>query len=97
MHELGVVYRNIRRADGDVAARLGALGVATAHEQRRQPTTPPGIVDHGSRQESHRIRFLHRLHGLKCSLIETTDGGPGFVTRNGSPRRGHFNRLRRRH
>jgi 4-hydroxy-4-methyl-2-oxoglutarate aldolase len=32
MHELGVVYRNIRRADGDVAARLGALGVATVHE-----------------------------------------------------------------
>jgi 4-hydroxy-4-methyl-2-oxoglutarate aldolase len=32
MHELGVVYRNIRRADGGVAARLGALGVATVHE-----------------------------------------------------------------
>ena len=32
MHELGVVYRNIRRADGDVAAKLGALGTATVHE-----------------------------------------------------------------
>jgi 4-hydroxy-4-methyl-2-oxoglutarate aldolase len=32
MHELGVVYRNIRRADADVAARLGALGSATVHE-----------------------------------------------------------------
>lgn len=32
MHELGVVYRNIRRADGDVAARLGELGCATVHE-----------------------------------------------------------------
>jgi 4-hydroxy-4-methyl-2-oxoglutarate aldolase len=32
MYELGVVHRNIRRADGDVAARLGALGVATVHE-----------------------------------------------------------------
>ena len=32
MHELGVVHRNIHRADGDVAARLGALGVATVHE-----------------------------------------------------------------
>jgi 4-hydroxy-4-methyl-2-oxoglutarate aldolase len=32
MHELGVVYRNIRRADGDIAARLGALSVATVHE-----------------------------------------------------------------
>ena len=32
MYELGVVYRNIRRADGDVAARLGALGTATVHE-----------------------------------------------------------------
>ena len=32
MHELGVVYRNIRRADAEVAARLGALGVATVHE-----------------------------------------------------------------
>jgi 4-hydroxy-4-methyl-2-oxoglutarate aldolase len=32
MNELGVVYRNIRRADADVAARLGALGVATVHE-----------------------------------------------------------------
>ena len=26
MYELGVVYRNIQRADGDVAAKLGALG-----------------------------------------------------------------------
>ncbi|SAL09918.1 4-carboxy-4-hydroxy-2-oxoadipate aldolase/oxaloacetate decarboxylase [Caballeronia telluris] len=32
MYELGVVYRNIRRADGDVAAKLGALGTATVHE-----------------------------------------------------------------
>jgi len=32
MNPLGVVYRNIRRADAGVAARLGALGVATVHE-----------------------------------------------------------------
>jgi 4-hydroxy-4-methyl-2-oxoglutarate aldolase len=32
MYEVGVVYRNIRRADRDVAARLGALGTATVHE-----------------------------------------------------------------
>ena len=32
MYELGVVYRSIRRADGDVAARLGAFGTATVHE-----------------------------------------------------------------
>jgi 4-hydroxy-4-methyl-2-oxoglutarate aldolase len=32
MYELGVVYRNIRRADPDVAARLGAFGAATVHE-----------------------------------------------------------------
>jgi 4-hydroxy-4-methyl-2-oxoglutarate aldolase len=32
MVELGVVYRNIRRADGDVAAQLGKLGCATVHE-----------------------------------------------------------------
>ena len=32
MHELGVVYRNIHRADSDVAARLGTLGTATVHE-----------------------------------------------------------------
>jgi 4-hydroxy-4-methyl-2-oxoglutarate aldolase len=32
MYELGVVYRNIRRADSAVAARLGALGTATVHE-----------------------------------------------------------------
>ena len=32
MYELGVVYRNIRRADRDVASRLGALGTATVHE-----------------------------------------------------------------
>jgi 4-hydroxy-4-methyl-2-oxoglutarate aldolase len=32
MYELGVVYRNINRADGDVAAKLGALGSATVHE-----------------------------------------------------------------
>src|SRR2546423_3179906 len=32
MYEIGVVYRNIRRADGDLAARLGAFGAATVHE-----------------------------------------------------------------
>ncbi|CAD6537373.1 4-carboxy-4-hydroxy-2-oxoadipate aldolase/oxaloacetate decarboxylase [Paraburkholderia sabiae] len=32
MYELGVVYRNIKRADGNVAAKLGALGSATVHE-----------------------------------------------------------------
>ncbi len=32
MQELGVVYRNFRRADGGVAAKLGALGTATVHE-----------------------------------------------------------------
>jgi 4-hydroxy-4-methyl-2-oxoglutarate aldolase len=32
MYELGVVYRNIQRADGDLAARLGAFGAATVHE-----------------------------------------------------------------
>src|SRR5436305_6860458 len=32
MYELGVVYRNIRRADRDVAAKLGAFGTATVHE-----------------------------------------------------------------
>ena len=32
MYELGVVYRNIRRADADAAARLGALGAATVHQ-----------------------------------------------------------------
>jgi 4-hydroxy-4-methyl-2-oxoglutarate aldolase len=32
MDELGVVYRNIRRADPDLAAKLGALGTATVHE-----------------------------------------------------------------
>ena len=32
MHELGVVYRSIRRADGRVAAGLGECGVATVHE-----------------------------------------------------------------
>jgi 4-hydroxy-4-methyl-2-oxoglutarate aldolase len=32
MDELGVVYRNIERADQDVATRLGALGSATVHE-----------------------------------------------------------------
>src|SRR5207247_977307 len=32
MYELGVVYRNMRRADGDLAAKLGALGTATVHE-----------------------------------------------------------------
>jgi 4-hydroxy-4-methyl-2-oxoglutarate aldolase len=32
MFELGVVYRNIRRADAQVAGRLGAFGAATVHE-----------------------------------------------------------------
>jgi 4-hydroxy-4-methyl-2-oxoglutarate aldolase len=32
MYEFGVVYRNIRRADSEIAARLGALGTATVHE-----------------------------------------------------------------
>ena len=32
MYELGVVYRNIRRSDSDLAARLGAFGTATVHE-----------------------------------------------------------------
>lgn len=32
MYEIGVVYRNIERADGDVATKLGALGSATVHE-----------------------------------------------------------------
>ncbi|CAB3783668.1 4-hydroxy-4-methyl-2-oxoglutarate aldolase/4-carboxy-4-hydroxy-2-oxoadipate aldolase [Paraburkholderia caffeinitolerans] len=32
MDELGVVYRNIRRADADVAAKLGEFGSATVHE-----------------------------------------------------------------
>jgi 4-hydroxy-4-methyl-2-oxoglutarate aldolase len=32
MYELGVVYRNIRRADSDLAAKLGPLGTATVHE-----------------------------------------------------------------
>jgi 4-hydroxy-4-methyl-2-oxoglutarate aldolase len=32
MYELGVVYRNINRADSDVATKLGALGSATVHE-----------------------------------------------------------------
>jgi 4-hydroxy-4-methyl-2-oxoglutarate aldolase len=32
MYEMGVVYRNIQRADADIAAKLGALGTATVHE-----------------------------------------------------------------
>jgi 4-hydroxy-4-methyl-2-oxoglutarate aldolase len=32
MVELGVVYRNIRRAERDVAVKLGAFGAATVHE-----------------------------------------------------------------
>jgi 4-hydroxy-4-methyl-2-oxoglutarate aldolase len=32
MHELGVVYRNIQRADRDAAAELGRFGSATVHE-----------------------------------------------------------------
>jgi 4-hydroxy-4-methyl-2-oxoglutarate aldolase len=32
MYELGVVYRNIQRADANVADRLAALGASTVHE-----------------------------------------------------------------
>ena len=32
MYEMGVVYRNIQRADQEVASKLGALGSATVHE-----------------------------------------------------------------
>ncbi|WP_332745637.1 4-carboxy-4-hydroxy-2-oxoadipate aldolase/oxaloacetate decarboxylase [Hydrogenophaga sp.] len=32
MHELGVVYRNIQRADPEVADKLGHFGSATVHE-----------------------------------------------------------------
>jgi 4-hydroxy-4-methyl-2-oxoglutarate aldolase len=32
MYELGVVYRNIRRPDSDLAAGFGAFGTATVHE-----------------------------------------------------------------
>ncbi|MGF7000524.1 4-carboxy-4-hydroxy-2-oxoadipate aldolase/oxaloacetate decarboxylase [Paraburkholderia sp. GAS32] len=32
MYELSVVYRNIQRADGDTATKLGAFGSATVHE-----------------------------------------------------------------
>ncbi|CAE6843187.1 4-hydroxy-4-methyl-2-oxoglutarate aldolase/4-carboxy-4-hydroxy-2-oxoadipate aldolase [Paraburkholderia aspalathi] len=32
MYEIGVVYRSIKRADADVAAKLGTLGSATVHE-----------------------------------------------------------------
>jgi 4-hydroxy-4-methyl-2-oxoglutarate aldolase len=32
MFEIGVVHRNIRRADASIAAQLGALGCATVHE-----------------------------------------------------------------
>ncbi|MGF6963601.1 4-hydroxy-4-methyl-2-oxoglutarate aldolase [Paraburkholderia sp. WC7.3g] len=32
MYEIGVVYRNVQRADADVAAKLGVLGSATVHE-----------------------------------------------------------------
>ena len=32
MHELGVVYRNIQRADAEAADKLGAFGSATVHE-----------------------------------------------------------------
>jgi len=32
MHELGVVYRSIRRADAGIAAALGERGTATVHE-----------------------------------------------------------------
>ena len=36
MYELGVVYRNIQRANRDVATRLAALGTATVHEAMGQ-------------------------------------------------------------
>src|SRR6188474_1999995 len=32
MYEIGVVYRNIQRADATTADRLGKLGTATVHE-----------------------------------------------------------------
>jgi 4-hydroxy-4-methyl-2-oxoglutarate aldolase len=32
MYELGVVYRNITRVDGGLAAKLGVFGTATVHE-----------------------------------------------------------------
>jgi 4-hydroxy-4-methyl-2-oxoglutarate aldolase len=32
MYELGVVYRNVNRVNGDVAERLGSFGTATVHE-----------------------------------------------------------------
>ena len=32
MYELGVVYRNIKRADRDVADKLAQYGSATVHE-----------------------------------------------------------------
>jgi 4-hydroxy-4-methyl-2-oxoglutarate aldolase len=32
MYELGVVYRNIQRADAKVADALAALGASTVHE-----------------------------------------------------------------
>ena len=34
MYELGVVYRNIRRADKDVASRLGTFGSRREQLQR---------------------------------------------------------------
>ena len=45
MYELVVVYRNIRRADGDIAIRLGAFGTATVLDMysMREPLKKGGL------------------------------------------------------